>query len=105
MTMKTNRSILAAIFFGAALAAGCTHLGDKTAGQSLDDATITTKVKAKFVEDKEVSAMNIKVDTYDGTVQLSGFAHNRDEARRAEDLAKSVNGVKVVKNDIRLAPK
>ena len=101
--MKTKSSLLAAAIFGAALAAGgCTNLGQKSAGASLDDATITTKVKARFVEDKTVSALNIKVNTYEGTVQLSGFAKSAEEAERAAQLARSVNGVKMVKNDIRL---
>jgi len=101
--MKTKSSLLAAAIFGAALAvSGCTNLGQKSAGASLDDATITTKVKARFVEDKTVSALNIKVNTYEGTVQLSGFAKSAEEAERAAQLARSVNGVKMVKNDIRL---
>lgn len=101
--MKTKSSLLAAVLFGAALAVGgCTNLGEKSAGQTIDDAAITTKVKAKFVEDKAVSALNIKVNTYQGTVQLSGFAKSADEAERAAQLARSVNGVKMVKNDIRL---
>lgn len=100
--MKTKSSLLAAAIFGAALAAGCTNLGDKSAGQAVDDAAITTKVKAKFVEDKAVSALNIKVNTYQGTVQLSGFAKSAEEAERAGQIARSVNGVKIVKNDIRL---
>jgi len=100
--MKTKSSLLAAAIFGAALAAGCTNLGDKSAGQAVDDAAITTKVKAKFVEDKAVSALNIKVNTYQGTVQLSGFAKSSEEAERAGQIARSVNGVKMVKNDIRL---
>ena len=100
--MKTKSSLLAAAVFGAALAVGCTNLGDKSAGQTIDDAAITTKVKAKFVEDKAVSALNIKVNTYQGTVQLSGFAKSAEEAERAGQIARSVNGVKIVKNDIRL---
>jgi len=100
--MKTKSSLLAAAIFGAALAVGCTNLGDKSAGQAVDDAAITTKVKAKFVEDKAVSAMNIKVNTFQGTVQLSGFAKSAEEAERAGQIARSVNGVKIVKNDIRL---
>jgi osmotically-inducible protein OsmY len=99
---KGKAGLLAASLFGAALAVGCTNLGEKSAGQAVDDAAITTKVKAKFVEDKAVSAMNIKVDTYKGTVQLSGFAKSQAEAERAAQIAREVNGVKMVKNDIRL---
>ncbi len=103
--MKTRSSLLAAALLGAAVAlgsAGCTNLGSKSAGEVIDDAAITTKVKARFVEDRTVSAMNIKVDTFKGVVQLSGFASSVAEAERAADLASRVNGVKSVKNDIRL---
>jgi osmotically-inducible protein OsmY len=101
--MKANRNLLDAAFLGSTLALGCTNLEDKSAGQAVDDATITTKVKAKLIEDKTVHAMNIKVDTYKGTVQLSGFANSTAESERAAQLAREVNGVKSVKNDIRYA--
>jgi osmotically-inducible protein OsmY len=69
-------------------------------GSYVDDSTITTKVKAKFAEDKTVSAMAIQVETLKGTVQLSGFAKSLDEKVTAERLARSVSGVQDVKNDI-----
>lgn len=103
-----SKSLFAAVLLGSAVAmgsVGCTHLGDKSAGQIVDDATITTKVKAKFVEDPIVKAMNIKVDTYQGVVQLSGFANSMNEAEKAAQIARSTSGVKSVKNDIRLASK
>jgi len=101
--MRSKSTLLAAMLFGAALATGgCTNLGQKSAGNTIDDASITTKVKAKFVEDRTVSALNIKVNTFQGTVQLSGFVKSAQEAEHAAQLARSVNGVKMVKNDIRL---
>ena len=101
--MRNKSSLVAAMIFGAALAAGgCSNIGQKSAGATIDDATIITKVKAKFVEDKTVSALSIHVNSYEGTVQLSGFAKSAVEAERAAELARSVNGVKMVKNDIRL---
>ena len=104
--MNAKRRLLAATLLGTALAmGGCANLGEKSAGQTFDDTAITAKVKAKFVADKEVSALDIKVDTYKGTVQLSGFAQNYAEVERAARLAREVNGVREVKNDIRLASK
>ena len=101
-----NRNLLAAIILGTALAtAGCSHLGDKSAGATIDDAAIVTKVKAKFVADSTVKAMDIKVNAYEGVVQLSGFANIPAEAQRAEVLSRETSGVKSVKNDIRLAQK
>ena len=103
-----SKSLLAAVLFGSAIAigsVGCTHLGDKSAGEIVDDATITTKVKAKFVDDPLVKAMNIKVEVYQGIVQLSGFANSMAEAEKAAQIARNTSGVKSVKNDIRLAAK
>ncbi|GIX25537.1 MULTISPECIES: BON domain-containing protein [Caldimonas] len=73
-----------------------------SAGEVIDDAWITTKVKAAFVEDKIVSALNIQVETFRGTVQLSGFANSAAEVQRAGEIASGIKGVKAVKNDIRL---
>ena len=104
--MNSKSLITAALIGSAAIAfGGCTHLGDKSAHATIDDATITTKVKAKFVEDPIVKAMDIKVDTYQGVVQLSGFANSQAEAEKAAVLARNTHGVKSVKNDIRLASK
>ena len=84
-------------------AAGCASTPTHSSfGESVDDGVITSKVKAKFVEDPQVSALNIKVETFKGTVQLSGFANSATEMQRAAELASEVKGVKAVKNDIRL---
>lgn len=74
--------------------------GQTTVGEFVDDAAISTRVKAKFAEDKQVSAMRINVETLNGEVQLSGFAASADEKARAADLARSVKNVKAVRNNI-----
>lgn len=74
----------------------------ESTGEYIDDTLITSKVKAKFVESKDVSAAAINVETFKGVVQLSGFATDDSERMKAEDLARQVQGVKQVKNDIRL---
>lgn len=71
-------------------------------GQYVDDATITAKVKSDFVLDKTVDATNIKVETYKGTVQLSGFAKSQAEINKAVQIARNVSGVQSVKNDVLL---
>jgi hyperosmotically inducible protein len=71
-------------------------------GAYIDDATITTKVKTEFVADKTVDATNIKVETYKGTVQLSGFAKSQAEINKAVQIARNVTGVQSVKNDVLL---
>jgi osmotically-inducible protein OsmY len=77
--------------------------GQSSAGQFVDDAAITTKVKAAIVKDVGAkAATDVKVTTEGGVVQLSGFASSQDEASRAVAAAQKVSGVKSVKNDIRL---
>jgi osmotically-inducible protein OsmY len=85
------------------LGAGCAGTPTRASlGETVDDSLITSKVKAAFVEDKAVSALDIKVETFKGTVQLSGFANSATEMMRAAEIASNVKGVKAVKNDIRL---
>jgi len=70
--------------------------------QPVKDTTITTKVKAKFVEDKTVSATNIHVKTVNGVVRLTGSAKSSDESSKAAELAREVEGVKSVSNKIKV---
>jgi osmotically-inducible protein OsmY len=100
--MLNGRSMVAAVLAAAFLAAcGSTPTREST-GEYLDDAAITTKVKAAFVGDRQIKAADISVETFKGTVQLSGFADNREEIRRAVEIASRVVGVKLVENDIQL---
>jgi osmotically-inducible protein OsmY len=103
MKTSSNRNIFAAAILGLALVAGCASTSkQESTGEYIDDTALTTTVKAKFVDDKTVSAMNINVETFKGTVQLSGFANSQAEADRAVQIARNTTGVKSVKNDIRL---
>lgn len=96
------RSTLLAVMFGATIATfGCAVTRQQeSVGEYVDDAVITSSVKAKFVTDKTVSASAIKVETLDGVVQLSGFAKSASEKSQAESLARQVKGVKSVQNRI-----
>lgn len=82
--------------------AGCSRDDGKTTGQTVDDSAINAKVKAAFAQDPGVRAVDIKVDTHLGAVQLSGWADSAAEKARAEELAKVVPGVKSVANKIEL---
>ena len=74
--------------------------------ENVGDAMITTKIKAEFAKDKQVSAMNIKVDTDDkGMVTLSGTAKSKAEADQAAKLARDTKGVTSVKNEIMVQAK
>jgi len=66
----------------------------------IDDSAITAKVKAAFVKDKEVSALAVSVETDNGVVLLSGFVENEQQARRAQEIAASISGVKSVKSNL-----
>ena len=80
---------------------GCAVTRDQsTVGEYIDDATITTKVKARMVENKQVDAAAISVETLNGTVMLSGFAKSSVEKSTAEAIAREIKGVKSVKNEI-----
>ena len=101
------RTPLAAMVAAIALVvtSGCAVTrGQETTGAYIDDAAITTSVKARFVENKDVDATSIKVETLNGTVMLSGFAKNQTERMAAEDIAAKVKGVKSVRNSIAVRP-
>lgn len=95
-----------AIALALALAAcASTQEGEKkeTAGQYIDDATVTAKVKTAIASDVGIkAAANVNVETYQGVVQLSGFADSDDQKAKAADAAKKVTGVRSIKNDIRV---
>ena len=78
--------------------------GQETVGAYVDDAAITTSVKTRFVDNKNVDASSIKVETLNGTVMLSGFAKNTTERTTAETIARGVTGVKSVRNEIMVKP-
>ena len=103
----TNRNYLAATLtmIAIATASGCAVTrGQESVGAYVDDAAITTSLKARFVENKDVDASSIKVETLNGTVMLSGFAKNSTERVTAEQIAMKVKGVKNVKNEIAVRP-
>lgn len=85
--------------------AGCAvSRGQQSVGAYVDDAGITTAVKAKLFEDKSVAGSSISVETLNGTVMLSGFAKNALERNKAESIARGVKGVTSVKNEIAIRP-
>lgn len=86
-----------------AFVVGCASTDKReSTGEYIDDTVITTKVKAELIKDDDLNAGEINVETYKGTVQLSGFVKAQGDIDKAGRVAKSVKGVKSVKNDIRL---
>jgi hyperosmotically inducible periplasmic protein len=101
--VSIQKLFIAAMLAVTLITAGCASTArQESFGEGVDDTVITTKVKALYVDDKTVSALNVNVETFKGVVQLSGFANDQAEINRAVEIARAVKGVSSVKNDIRL---
>ena len=88
------------------LLVGCASTSTREGtGEYIDDTVITSKIKAAFAADPTVKATEVKVETFKGTVQLSGFVDDATARARAVEVAKNVEGVKNVKNDLALRNK
>jgi osmotically-inducible protein OsmY len=81
----------------AACAATRTH---ESAGGYVDDSVITTKVKSLLAEDDFLKSFQISVETFKGTVQLSGFVNSQKAVDRADEITRSVKGVQSIKNNL-----
>lgn len=100
--MKLSKHI-SAIFMALFLASlvGCASAQQhESASEYIDDAVITTKVKAALFNDPDLSAAEINVETYNGEVQLSGFVSAPSQISQAVQVAKNVEGVRKVKNSL-----
>jgi hyperosmotically inducible protein len=71
-------------------------------GEYVDDTVITTKVKAAILNEPTLKSAEINVETFKGVVQLSGFVSSQAAESKAVEVARTVGGVKSVKNDMRL---
>jgi|SRR5688500_17220436 osmotically-inducible protein OsmY len=114
--MSTRVKALVLATFVSLAAVGCSTTGssdergstERTAsnvGRVVDDSVITGKVKAALVADPTTKAHQIEVETFKGTVQLSGFVDDAEARRRAGEVAKNIEGVKDVKNSLTLRNK
>jgi hyperosmotically inducible protein len=72
------------------------------AGKVMDDAWISAKVKALLLKDEQVRGLDVKVQTHKGNVLLSGWVDDADQIAQAEKIARRVEGVKMVANDLRI---
>ncbi len=72
----------------------------ESSGQYVDDSAITTKVKAAIFNDPALKVFQINVETFKGEVQLSGFVDSAQSVKKAGEVARSVGGVKSVKNNL-----
>jgi osmotically-inducible protein OsmY len=103
--MNTRTLFTSALAASLITLAGCAVTrGQETTGAYIDDAAITTSVKTRFIDNRDVDAASIKVETLNGTVLLSGFAKNGTEKSTAETIARNVSGVRSVRNEISVKP-
>ncbi len=103
--MKLLQSSLSALFLAVAMAAlmGCAgNLPKESAGEYLDDAVITSKVKALILDQPGLKVFDIHVQTFKGTVNLSGVVSSQSQIDQAGGIARKVAGVRSIKNDLRL---
>jgi osmotically-inducible protein OsmY len=99
---KTNIIIhfLVLVMLIATLVACAATRTQSSAGEYVDDSVITTKVKSLLAEDDFLKSFQISVESFKGTVQLSGFVNSQKAVDKAGEIAKSVQGVKSLKNDL-----
>jgi len=103
--MNTRRYLLPALAAVLVALSGCAVTrGQETVGGYVDDTAITSSIKARFVDERNVDASSINVETLNGTVLLSGFAKNTTERDTAAMIARNVSGVRSVRNEIAVTP-
>lgn len=98
------RNIAVLLVFALAVTA-CQSVTGKSAGATVDDATITASVKSKLVADKATNLTRVDVDTNNGTVYLNGTVDSAEQKAKAEQLAWQAKGVKSVVNNLQVQKK
>lgn len=99
--IKTLTLVLSTLVLVVTLGCASTRTHEGT-GEYVDDTVITTKVKAAILNEPDLKVSEINVETFKGVVQLSGFVGSRDDMNSAMRVARAVNGVTSVKNDMQL---
>ena len=102
--MKRHKSIPIILLLATLLAPLLVTACGKSVGDTIDDATITTRVKTSLLNDPEVGGLRIDVDTFKGVVTLSGRVKNKDEETKALALARKIGGVTDVKSTLQIQP-
>jgi osmotically-inducible protein OsmY len=98
---KPFAAILVALLFASLFGCAGTATTEAT-GEYVDDTVITTKVKAAIFKEPSLKSAEINVETFKGTVQLSGFVNSRTDIAKAVEVARGVPGVTAVKNNMLL---
>lgn len=99
MLLRSLRRVMLALVLVAGVS-GCQAMTGETLGEHIDDTTITTTVKAKLAAEKGATLTRVQVDTDRGVVQLSGVVETAADKTKAEQITRSVGGVKGVRNNL-----
>lgn len=102
MNIITKSAAVAFISAGVALSGCNVFRGQSTPGEYVDDVAITTQVKAKLLDNDRVDGLDVNVDSTNGKVTLTGWASSDSEIRAATQLAREVEGVKSVDNQLQV---
>jgi osmotically-inducible protein OsmY len=109
--MKTKTSILClALFLGTPAVVVTTLTGcagdryQRSTGESIDDKAVSMRVKSALNDNPEYKFSDVKVNSFKGTVQLSGFVNTADQKKKAGQIAEKVEGVKKLENNITVKP-
>lgn len=100
MRQKKFTALLLAVVLALPLLAAC----GKTVGETIDDATITTRVKTAYINDPVIGGLRIDVDTFKGVVTLSGRVKSKAEEAKAIEIARTIGGVRDVKSTLQIEP-
>jgi osmotically-inducible protein OsmY len=102
--VKTLSTLILAVAFATTLGCASTAKHEGT-GEYIDDSVITTKVKAAVLNEPTLKSAEINVETFKGVVQLSGFLNSQADITKAGEVARKVEGVTSVKNDMHVKGK
>ena len=103
--MKNVIFLTVLVVFGLALFSGCATLTGRTAGEYIDDSSITTQANGIIVKDPDAQYLKIDVSSTNGNVVLAGFIHDKKAEERIVAKIKQIKGVKSVKSDLKVEEK
>jgi len=98
--MKSVLLFIVLLAFVSTSLIGCQSMTGRTAGQSIDDTTITAEIKGKLVKEEKLGAAKIDVDSFQGNVTLAGQVPDKEAEQRALQIARETGGVKSVKSNM-----
>lgn len=102
MNNKKTGLLATAVLMSGMLAGCSVFRGESTPGQYVDDVAITAKVKTELLDSGKVDGLDVNVDSTNGKVRLSGYASSAAESRTAAQIARNVDGVKSVDNELKI---